>query len=74
MRPIASTNRAKKIHVGVQLDPDQAPSPDRTREYLGRYLGQFNIDIYWGTPRQFVTDLHARWQEYLETSDDAWQR
>ncbi len=74
MRPIASTNRAKKIHVGVQLDPDQVASADKTREYLGRYLGQFNIDIYWGTAQQFVSDLHTRWQDYLEESDDAWQR
>jgi len=37
---------------------------------LGRLLNKFKIDIYWGTPQQFVTELHSRWQAYLEQNDD----
>ena len=71
---IAGTNRAKKLHIGVQLEPEQVANPDKARAYLGRYLGQLNIDIYWGTSQQFVTELHTRWQQYLGTSDDDWNR
>ena len=74
VRGIAGTNRAKKLHIGVQLEPEQVANPDKARAYLGRYLGQLNIDIYWGTSQQFVTELHTRWQQYLGTSDDDWNR
>ncbi|MFQ5612792.1 MAG: CHAT domain-containing protein [Anaerolineae bacterium] len=67
---IAQTGPSKKLHVGVQLEIDQAPDVDRAMDYLRDYLDEFNIDIYWGTPQQFVTELHARWQEYLEAGDD----
>jgi hypothetical protein len=70
IKPIAQTNLAKKRHVGVQLEVDQAPSPEKAMEYLGRYLDQFDIDIYWGTPQQFVAELHASWLEYVEMEDD----
>jgi hypothetical protein len=61
------TNR--KIHVGVQLEVGEAPSAEKAVEYLERYLGRFNIDIYWGTPQQFVTELHSRWLASLKEDD-----
>jgi hypothetical protein len=60
---------SRKIHVGVQLEMADAPSAEKAMEYLGRYLGSFNIDIYWGTPQQFVTELHGRWMAYLKADD-----
>ncbi len=66
LKRIAQTSRIKKPHVGVQLDPDQVEDVDKARDYLKRYLGQFNIDIYWGTTQQFVTELHVRWNVWLE--------
>jgi hypothetical protein len=74
VRGIAGTNRSKKLHIGVQLEPEQVADADKARAYLGRYLGQLNIDIYWGTPQQFVAELHTHWQQYLGTSDDEWNR
>jgi len=65
IKPIAQTNQAKKMHVGVQLEPEQAPSAEKAMDYLRRYLGQFSIDVYWGTPQQFVADLYNRWQDYV---------
>jgi hypothetical protein len=56
----------------VQLEDTGAPDAEKAMEYLQRYLNQFNIDIYWGTPQQFVTELHTRWEEYLEEADDDW--
>ena len=71
LKPIAQTGGAK-LHVGVQLDVDQNPNADKVVDYFRRYLGRFNIEIYWGTPQQFVTELHARWQEYSEVEEDDW--
>jgi hypothetical protein len=58
--------------VGVQLEIDQQPHTDRVIDYFRRYLGRFNIEIYWGTSQQFVNELHARWYEYLEAEADDW--
>lgn len=70
--PIAQTGH-EKLHVGVQFEPDQGREADKVIDYLRRYLGRFNIEIYWGTSQQFATELHARWQEYLEVEDDDWR-
>ncbi|HMN30126.1 MAG TPA: SIR2 family protein, partial [Caldilineaceae bacterium] len=72
MKSLAGTNRTRKMHVGVQLDPATSPSEPQVRDYLARYLGQFHIAIYWGTPQQFASELNARWQTYLRTSEDSW--
>jgi hypothetical protein len=71
LKPIAQTG-GTKLHVGVQLEVNQNPNVDKVVDYFRRYLGRFNIEIYWGTPQQFVTELHTRWQEYLEAEDDDW--
>jgi len=71
LKPIAQTGGAK-LHVGVQLDVEQNPHADKAIDYLRRYLGRFNIEIYWGTPQQFVAELHAYWHEYLEGEDNGW--
>jgi hypothetical protein len=71
LKPIAQTGGAK-LHVGVQLEVSQSPNADKIIDYLQRYLGRFNIEIYWGTPQQFVAELHARWHQYLEAQEDAW--
>ncbi len=49
------------LHVGVQLDPQENVDQVKAHEYFERYLGRFNIDLYWGTTEQFVIDLHNRW-------------
>ena len=36
------------------------------------FSGQFNVKIYWGTPQQFVNELHAEWQNYQMMSDELW--
>jgi hypothetical protein len=71
LKPIAQIG-GTKLHVGVQLDIDQNPNFDKVVDYFRRYLGRFNIEIYWGTPQQFVTELHTRWQEYAEVEEDDW--
>ncbi len=48
-------------HVGVQIDPDDHTLEDveMAREYLSRYFRRANIDIYWGTSSEFLTELAA---------------
>jgi hypothetical protein len=56
-------------HLMILLEPDPRQNVDEVMAYTSRYLGQFGMDIYWGTPLQFVTELHTRWQSYLEDSE-----
>ncbi|MEM7030825.1 MAG: CHAT domain-containing protein [Chloroflexota bacterium] len=59
-----------KFNVGVQLDVADNPNAEHVVEYFSKYLTYFNIEIYWGTTQQFVTELHARWQTYQTERDD----
>ena len=66
---IAQSNAPLKQHVGVQLSPVQTQDPRKVEDYLKSYLtrnkfNELNIDIYWGTPQQFVSDLAERWRLY----------
>lgn len=65
-------DKEKRRHVGVQLLLEQGPGLEKTMEYLDRYMGKFDIDIYWGTAQQFVAELHDYQRSYLETEDDDW--
>jgi CHAT domain/SIR2-like domain len=65
LQPIAQSGAKKKLHVGVQLDSASGTgnlSDGEIRNYLQDYLGnRFNITVYWGTPRQFISELHERY-------------
>jgi hypothetical protein len=55
----------RRLHVAVQVDrraPDEQ-GYEEVRRYLEAYFGDSQIDVYWGGARQFVAELHARWQE-----------
>jgi hypothetical protein len=55
-------------HVSVQLAPnfDSASAEDREKseEYLDRYFGKLNINVYWGDCRDFVQELRSRWRAF----------
>jgi hypothetical protein len=65
IRPIAQMG-TRRVHVGVQLEFDGLSNADQAIDYLRRYWQNFHIDIYWGTPGQFVGELYAAWQESLK--------
>jgi hypothetical protein len=69
---VKTIKRPTKLNVGVQLEADPNLDTDKVIDYFRRYLGQFDIEIYWGTPQQFVTELHNEWQQYTSrpTDDD----
>ncbi len=51
----------RRVNVEVQLEPTEGVNSDAALEYLRRYLERFDIDVYWGTPQEFVAELHERW-------------
>jgi hypothetical protein len=54
----------RRSHVSVQLVPVQptaeAEQMLRAKEYLKRYFDKLDVRVYWGTCREFMTDLKAR--------------
>ena len=66
---VSALNRPKKVNVGVQLEEDPNQDPEKVIHYLGDYMGQYNIKIYWGTSQQFVTELHSEWQQLSRSSN-----
>jgi hypothetical protein len=73
LRSIAQTG--VKRHIGVQLEIDATENVENVEAYLQEYLGQFKVDIYWGTVTQFVNELYTYWQESQasdEDDDDSW--
>jgi hypothetical protein len=72
IKPIAQPGRSQKRHVGVQLDIQQDVSEAQAKEYLVRYLSQFQIDIYRGGALEFARELHSRWQYFQEHKNYDW--
>lgn len=54
----------RRRHISVQLKPDGSLADDgarhRAEEYLTRYYEGFNIAVYWGSAKDFCTELHSR--------------
>jgi hypothetical protein len=48
---------AKKISVTVQVHPGEP----RVVDYLTKYFDASGVRVYWGTARDFVTELKTRW-------------
>jgi hypothetical protein len=54
--------RYSGISVGMSATKDaMAPEAQRYIEEYFRYVG---LQIYWGTPQDFVRELARRWKEY----------
>jgi hypothetical protein len=55
---------SQRIHVAVQLAPDQVTSvdPEKAVAYLNSYFDNFRIRVYWGDCKQFAAELWSRWQ------------
>ena len=54
------------LHVAVQLEAAHADEGQEKEviSYFQKYFAHARIDVYWGSPQQFVADLHARWQAF----------
>jgi hypothetical protein len=55
-----------RFQLAVQIDPLQAAAEgcDNARTYLENYFDRQRIQIYWGTAREFVAELHDRLEEH----------
>ena len=56
--------RGRYSHVGVQLEPDDShnQNPIRARQYLQKYFGQAEINLYWGNSQEFLSELGRQWK------------
>ncbi len=58
---LAPIKRRRRVNVAVQLEPGETSDDEAAVGYLRRYLERFHIAVYWGSARQFVAELHERW-------------
>lgn len=58
-----AARRGRYSHVGVQLELDDTRSqnPTRARQYLQKYFGQTEINLYWGKSQEFLAELARQW-------------
>lgn len=56
--------RGRYAHVGIQLEPDDARNinPRRAYQYLQKYFGEAQINLYWGKSDDFLRELAQRWK------------
>lgn len=56
--------RGRYAHVGIQLEPDDVRNlnPRRAYQYLQKYFGDAQINLYWGKSDDFLRELAQRWQ------------
>lgn len=57
-----------RAHVSVQLEPvgDKASEAqkEKVQEYLNKYFGKLDIQVYWGKCREFAAELRKRWEAF----------
>ena len=57
-----------QVHVSVQLVPGGAEVSDEqkkeARDYLDQYFEKLNIRVYWGTCREFASELRRQWEAF----------
>ncbi len=56
-RGLLENQKLKKLSVTVQIKPEEKGVID----YLTKYFGASGIRVYWGTAREFVSELKRRW-------------
>lgn len=54
---MAGEQSLRRLSVTVQLRPT-----DPEREYLEKYFGALNVRVYWGTAKEFASELRHRWR------------
>jgi SIR2-like protein len=50
------------LSVVVLRPPDDSEVALNQREYLDRYYGAMDLKVYWGTAREFCSELRQRWE------------
>lgn len=61
VRAVSDVQRRRHVSVlKPDLDVHDPEAQRRAERYLTRYFDQLNISVYWGTAREFCTELHHR--------------
>jgi hypothetical protein len=65
MQP-GATRRSLYAHISAQIEPEDGRNlePVRAKRYLEKYFSKgADIDIYWGSPDEFVAELMKYWEK-----------
>jgi hypothetical protein len=70
LAPLNLQGHPRRFRVIAQLEdlPEEEEQRKAIVDYLNSYFADpdwVRINVYWGSPQQFVADLHARWQAYV---------
>ena len=64
--------RTKGTHLSVQMvHVGDHPAPEQlaqVKSYFGNYCQELSIGVYWGSTREFVSELRQRWEDYCARS------
>jgi hypothetical protein len=64
----ATERSLRRMSVTVQLLPVPTDALEATRQgvqtYLDKYFNRTDIRVYWGTAREFSTELRQRWRDF----------
>ena len=54
--------------IPVLLPPGDTPAEqEKAMRYLDKYYDKaLDLDVYWGTAREFCKELKRRWEDYLK--------
>ncbi|MBN2002674.1 MAG: CHAT domain-containing protein [Anaerolineae bacterium] len=55
------TQRLKIKHVAVQVEQVEETRAETVRAFLEAYFEDADINVYWGSPAQFIAELREQW-------------
>jgi hypothetical protein len=57
----------RRISVATMLPPVETSDPkkqEKAQDFLTKYYGNIAVSIYWGTARDFLSELGTRWEQF----------
>lgn len=68
----SSHSRMNRISLTVQLPPvsedPNDPKQQNLQKYFDDYFGVAGIRAYWGTTREFTSELRQRWKDFADVN------
>jgi hypothetical protein len=62
---VATINQRLKIkHVAVQVEEVEETQAEAVRTFLEQYFQDADINVYWGSPAQFIAELREQWSAH----------
>jgi hypothetical protein len=56
--------RLKYLNIAVLYPSEDSDRAREQRDYLNSYYASMDLQVYWGTARQFAGELRARWAKF----------